>query len=175
MNFNNNTLVVEVKRNKNEISSITSFSKLNEYLLSNYNFYINTLENYDFKVDASQYENEHYIKCYTNSNLTQFSFTNYLNSLYKNKTINYQYSYNKQNTYYYYFSCDTSYIEVEYTKDFFNLLKPVNKLNINVYLNNDENILDNLITNKDMGLPNCKDITYNVDLTKSKYIKKSTD
>lgn len=175
MNFNNNTLVVEVKRNKNEIASITSFSKLNEYLLSNYNFYINTLENYDFKVDVSQYENEHYIKCYTNSNLTQLSFTNYLNSLYKNKTINYQYWYNKQNTYYYYFSCDTSYIEVEYTKDFFNLLKPVNKLNINVYLNNDENILDNLITNKDMGLPNCKDITYNVDLTKSKYIKKSTD
>ena len=31
---------------------------------------------------------------------------------------------------------------------------------------------DNLITNKGMGLPNCKDITYNVDLTKSKYIKK---
>ncbi len=175
MNFNNNTLVVEVKRNKNEISSITSFSKLNEYLLSNYNFYINTLENYDFKVDVSQYENEHYIKCYTNSNLTQLSFTNYLNSLYKNKTINYQYSYNKQNTYYYYFSFDTSYLEVEYTKDFFNLLKPVNKLNINVYLNNDENILDNLITNKDMGLPYCKDIIYNVDLTKSKYIKKTTE
>lgn len=167
------TLNVFVKRQICEINNIDSILTLNDFLLYNYDFYINQIEKTSFIIDTTNYESNKYLKCYTD-NINQITFNNYLKELYSNETINYQYSYNNKNITYYYFSNNAAYIKIAFNKEFLGLLSSCS-LNIYIYLGIDVNEYNNLITNDNAGLPICDDNLYNVDLTNSKYIKKVSD